>query len=122
LIHFHGTDDQFAPFKGGKGDKSISGTDFYSVDHSIRSRVKANGCKEEPATEALPDKAKDGTKLARKTYSGGKDGAEVVLMVIEGGGHTWPGREPLLKYLGRSTRNISANDAMWEFFEKHSLK
>ena len=43
MIHFHGTDDQFAPFKGGKGEKSISGTDFYSVDHSIRSWVKANG-------------------------------------------------------------------------------
>jgi polyhydroxybutyrate depolymerase len=122
VIHFHGTDDQFAPFKGGKGDKSISGTDFYSVEHSVSAWVKANGCKEEPATVTLPDEAKDGTTVTKKTYGGGKDGAEVVLVLIEGGGHTRPGREPLLKYLGKSTKNVSANDLMWDFFQKHPMK
>jgi polyhydroxybutyrate depolymerase len=122
VIHFHGTDDQFAPFKGGKGEWSLSRTDFYSVDHSLRAWVKANGCKEEPAIEELPDKAKDGTKVTRKTYGGGKDGAEVVLVVIEGGGHTWPGREPGFKLLGKATKNVSANEMMWAFFEKHPMK
>lgn len=121
VIHFHGTDDEFAPFKGGKG-KGVSGTDFYSVDHSIKTWMKANGCKEEPVTVDLPDKAKDGTKVTRKTYGGGKDGAEVVLVVIEGAGHTWPGREPGLKLLGKSTKNVSANEEMWKFFEKHPMK
>jgi polyhydroxybutyrate depolymerase len=46
----------------------------------------------------------------------------VVLIVIEGGGHTWPGRKPPLKILGKSTRNLSANDVMWEFFERHPMK
>ena len=32
-------------------------------------------------------------KVTRKTYGAGRDGAEVVLVVIEGGGHTWPGQE-----------------------------
>jgi polyhydroxybutyrate depolymerase len=122
VIHFHGTDDQFAPFKGGKGQKSLTQTNFYSVDHSIRAWEKANGCNEEPRTEELPDKAKDGTKVTRKTYSGGKDGAEVVLFVIEGAGHTWPGKEPAVKFLGKATKNISANDLMWDFFEKHPMK
>jgi len=57
-----------------------------------------------------------------KTYGSGKDGAEVVLVVIEGGGHTWPGRETKLKLLGKSTKNVSANDVMWEFFVKHPVK
>ena len=83
--------------------------------------MKANGCKEEPATEELPDTAKDGTKVTCQTYSGGKDGAEVVLVVIEGGGHTWPGREGPVKWLGKATKNVSANDLMWEFFQKHPL-
>jgi polyhydroxybutyrate depolymerase len=121
VIHFHGTDDQFAPFKGGKGTKSASGTNFYSVDHTIRAWVKADGCKVEPMTDTFPDKTKDGTKVRRTTYGGGKDGAEVVLIVIAGGGHTWPGHEPGLKYLGKSTRNISANDLMWEFFLRHPM-
>jgi polyhydroxybutyrate depolymerase len=45
VIHFHGTTDQFAPCQGGRGTKSLSQTDFYSVDHSIQAWVKANGCK-----------------------------------------------------------------------------
>lgn len=122
VIHFHGTADENAPFKGGKGEKSISGTDFYSVDHSIQAWVKANGCMEEPAVIRLPDEANDGTTITRKTYGGGKAGAEVVLVVIEGGGHTWPGQEPRLKALGKSTENISANNLMWEFFQKHRMK
>jgi polyhydroxybutyrate depolymerase len=122
VIHFHGTNDQFAPFKGGKGERSISGTDFYSVEHSIHAWVKGNGCKEDPVTVELPDTAKDGTKVTRKTYTGGKDGAEVVLITIEGGGHTWPGREPLVRFLGKATKNVSANDEMWEFFQKHPMK
>jgi polyhydroxybutyrate depolymerase len=121
VIHFHGLDDEFAPFAGGKG-KGVSGTDFFSVEHCIQAWVKANGCKDEPTVEELPDKANDGTKVTHKTYGGGKDGAEVVLVAIEGAGHTWPGREPLLKFLGKSTKNISANEMMWEFFEKHSMK
>jgi polyhydroxybutyrate depolymerase len=55
-------------------------------------------------------------------YDSGCDGAEVVLVVIEGGGHTWPGREPRLRALGASTQDISANDMMWEFFQQHPMK
>src|SRR5262249_48115393 len=95
---------------------------FYSVDRSIRAWVKANGCNEEPATEELRDQVKDGTKVLKKTYGGGKDGAEVVLVVIEGGGHTWPGRPLPERSLGKVTANVSANDLMWEFFEKHPMK
>jgi polyhydroxybutyrate depolymerase len=54
------------------------------------------------------------------TYPNGT-GAGVVLFVIQGGGHTWPGREPRLTYLGKATKNISANDLMWEFFKKHPM-
>jgi len=47
-----------------------------------------------------------------------------VVYEIDGGGHTWPGREfgPELKVLGNSTHDISANDLIWEFFAKHPLK
>lgn len=121
VIHFHGTDDENAPFKGGKG-RGPSGTNFFSVEHSIQAWVKANGCDKVPVVTQFPDTAKDGTSVSRKTYGSGKEGAEVVLIEITGGGHTWPGQEPRLKALGKSTKNISANDLMWEFFEKHPLK
>ena len=47
-----------------------------------------------PVVADMPKKAEDGTTVQRKTYGPGKDGAEVVLFVINGGGHTWPGRDP----------------------------
>jgi polyhydroxybutyrate depolymerase len=61
-------------------------------------------------------------KSTRKTWSGGKDGSEVVLIEIENGGHTWPSNAPIVAMLGKSTKDISANDMMWEFFQKHPMK
>ena len=121
VMHFHGTDDENAPFKGGKG-KGVSGTDFYSVEHSIQAWVKANGCNEEPIVTKQQPKVNDGTTIIRTTYGGGKDGSEVVLIEIVGGGHTWPGGPSRVRFLGKTTMNISANDAMWEFFQKHPMK
>lgn len=120
VMHFHGTADVFIPFAGGKG-KGVSGTTFYSVEHSIRAWVTANHCDAVPIISELPNVARDGTRVIRTTYGGGKDGAEVVLISIEGGGHTWPGRETRFSFLGTSTHNISANDVLWEFFMRHPM-
>ncbi|NJL78823.1 MAG: hypothetical protein HC836_11115 [Richelia sp. RM2_1_2] len=124
VIHFHGTKDEAVPFDGGKGKLDQSGTNFYSVEYSIQSWVKANDCKTQPIVKALPDKTDDGTKVIRKTYGGGKEDSEVVLIEIEGGGHTWPGRKTLpgFEILGKSTKDILANDLMWEFFQKHPMQ
>jgi polyhydroxybutyrate depolymerase len=122
VMHFHGTADEFVAFNGGPGPKSLTATNFYSVPHSIETWVKADGCPPEPAVEKLPDKTDDGMTVTRTTYGPGKDGSEVVLIVIDGGGHTWPGREPRIELLGESTTDISANDLMWEFFQKHPMK
>jgi polyhydroxybutyrate depolymerase len=121
VMHFHGDADEFAPFSGGKG-RGPSGTDFYSVQHSIDAWVEANGCDTTPTVTRLADRQDDGTTVRRVTYGSGKAGAEVVLVVVEGGGHTWPGRDPRIRSLGVSTRDISANDMMWEFFRRHPAK
>ena len=121
VMHFHGDGDEFAPFKGGKG-RGPSGTDFYSVQHSIDAWVAANGCDKTPTTTRLVDRQDDGTTVRLVRYGSGKEGSEVVLVVIEGGGHTWPGKDPRMRSLGVSTRDISANDMMWEFFQQHPMK
>jgi polyhydroxybutyrate depolymerase len=121
VLHFHGTQDEYVPFAGGKGPRSITGLHHLSVEQSIHVWVRANDCGEEPTLETLPERTKDGTTVTRKTYGGGKGGAEVVLVTIEGGGHTWPGRDPGTKVLGRATKNVSANDVMWDFFQRHPM-
>jgi len=125
VMHFHGTTDAYAPFQGGYGKGSFGRkgvTNFRSVEHTIQAWVKHNGCNAAPEVVPLPDKAADGMKCTRKNWSGGRDGSEVVLIEIEGGGHTWPGMKPIVEMLGPSTMDISANDLMWEFFEKHPMK
>lgn len=118
VLHFHGTNDEFVPFRGGKGAKSTSGTIHRSVDDSILPWVKANGCQENPSVDTLSSSG-DELTVIRKTFASGKQDAEVVLVVIQGGGHTWPGKKPSSALLGESALNISANDLMWEFFQQH---
>lgn len=120
VIHFHGSADKNLPIHGGYG-RGLSGTNFYSVENSIRKWVKVNGCRQEPIVDTIPDRALDGTTIVRKSYGECKEGAEVMLVIIEGGGHTWPGQQPSTKILGKSTKNISANDLMWDFFMRHPI-
>jgi polyhydroxybutyrate depolymerase len=121
VLHFHGTKDGLVLF-GGPDERIPENLKFLSVDASIRAWAEADGCPETPAVFEVPDLVEDGTRVLRKSYGPGRGGAEVILYIIEGGGHTWPGREPRIPYLGRSTRDIAANDLIWEFFQKHALK
>jgi polyhydroxybutyrate depolymerase len=80
-----------------------------------------NGCEVEPVTDVL---TKDDAmmKVTRSMHRGGRDGAEVGLITIEGGGHTWPGQKSPVGFIGKSTSDISANELIWEFFTRHPMK
>jgi polyhydroxybutyrate depolymerase len=120
IMHFHGRQDSIVPI-GGPGGDTPAFVRFKSVDETIRLWAKLNRCAQQPMIEDLPDTVADGTRVKRHHYPAGPDGAEVVLYVIEGAGHTWPGQKSPLALFGKSTADISANDLMWEFFKKHSL-
>jgi polyhydroxybutyrate depolymerase len=119
VLHIHGTLDEYAPFEGGAGPRSVFGASLPSIPDTIAAWVRADDCSGAPTTVSLPDAVGDGTRIVRTSYGPGRDGSEVVLILVEGGGHTWPGRPPLPLSLGKSTGNLDANDAIWDFFEKH---
>ncbi len=121
VIHFHGTDDKLVPYNGPDGLAKRLAL-FQSVDETMQTWAKIDGCPATPVTTDLPDKANDGTTVTRKTWGPGKNGAEVVLYTIDGGGHTWPGQTRAFQFLGKSTKDISANDLIWEFFLKHPME
>jgi polyhydroxybutyrate depolymerase len=121
VMHFHGTADKIVP-PDGPGETTPRNLHFKSVDDSVRTWARIDGCPDEPAVTELPDTHDDGTRVTRKVFGPGTDGAEVVLFLIEGGGHTWPGQKSPLALIGKSTADISANDLIWEFFKKYSLK
>jgi polyhydroxybutyrate depolymerase len=55
-------------------------------------------------------------------YPGCDGAADLQIVSIEGGGHTWPGGNPTLDFfLGKTSRDINANDVMWTFFQAHPL-
>jgi polyhydroxybutyrate depolymerase len=121
VIHFHGTADRIVPF-GGPNPNGPRLLKFKSVEQTIKTWCDIDGCPAEPRTTEFPDTAHDGTSAVQKVYGPGKQGAEVVLIQVEGGGHTWPGRQPPVRFIGKSTMNISANDLIWDFFCKHPMK
>jgi polyhydroxybutyrate depolymerase len=94
-----------------------------SVDESIRFWVTRNKCSTTPVVAEEPDRdPKDGTRVTRKEYSDGMEGTEVTLYSVDGGGHTWPGGFQYLPVwlIGKTSRDIDANEVIWEFFKKHS--
>jgi polyhydroxybutyrate depolymerase len=121
VLQIHGTRDRLVPFEG-PGEKPPAGMTFRSVPDSIRAWVVANGCPETPEITQLPDLANDGMTVRRERYAPGREGSEVVLYRVEGGGHTWPGRQAIGGLLGKSTRDIDANDLIWAFFQRHPLR
>jgi polyhydroxybutyrate depolymerase len=122
VLHFHGTKDGLCLY-GGPDERIPKNIKFLSVDDSVRAWARVNGCPETPAVAELPDAdGDDGTTVKRTVYGPGKGGSEVILYAIEGGGHTWPGRKPHMPFLGNSTKDISANDLIWEFFRKHPIE
>ncbi|MEO5336001.1 MAG: prolyl oligopeptidase family serine peptidase [Magnetospirillum sp. WYHS-4] len=120
VLHFHGTADEYAPYKGGKGGRSGLGHAHRPVAETVATWVKVNGAEPFVVSVALADHDRnDGTRVVRHEHAAGKAGVEVVLYEIQGGGHTWPGRARREALLGATSMDVSANDAIWEFFSRH---
>jgi polyhydroxybutyrate depolymerase len=123
IQHWHGTADEYAPYYGGRGVKSLTGVNFPSVDQTIAQWVRANRCQEPPHREPLPDYDDGPMRVVRTTWSprDGDTGAEIELFTIERGGHTWPGRKPAWEMLGPWIATIDASERIWRFFARHRL-
>jgi polyhydroxybutyrate depolymerase len=120
IIMFHGLADRIVPFDGPRAAQ-VPTIRFRSVGETLSAWISADGCANEPTVIDFPDIAHDGTKVTRKTWGNGKGASEVVLIEIAGGGHTWPGIKPPARFIGKTTYNISADDLMWDFFQRHPL-
>jgi polyhydroxybutyrate depolymerase len=120
IIHFHGTDDQYVPFEGGRGSRGVTRNSYMPVEETIKVWVRINQAMPIPKVEELPALHKDGTRVVRYTYRTKQDEQNIVLYKVIGGGHTWPGQPHARLLLGRTTTEISANDLMWEFFRGHA--
>ncbi len=126
VMYIQGSKDPLVPIGGGKvgfargirdRGKSVSLADAAQFWRTEDQTAAA------PAVENLPDRVDDGTHVRREVWSGGKDGTEVVVYTIDGGGHTWPdGPQYLPKLIvGIASQNLDATSTIWDFFRAHSL-
>jgi polyhydroxybutyrate depolymerase len=119
VMMIHGTEDSLVPFAGGGRRRQV----LLSVPDTARHWARVADCADGPVVSYLPDVAHDGTRVRCEVYSGGQEGAEVVLYVIEGGGHTWPGGIAYLPehIIGRTSRQMDASAVIWGFFQRHCI-
>lgn len=115
VIAFHGTADPVVPYHGGAswiGSTLV----FPDVEDWMATWARRNRCRPDPFDSSV---ARDAT---RREYRDCADDADVVLFTLRGGGHTWPGGEPLPEwFLGPTNRSVDATREMWTFFEEHPL-
>ncbi len=123
VLIIEGSSDPFVPWQGGAVAGGAGGRgNALSAADTVTFWVRLDGCSTTPTSETLPDTApSDGTPVKRDAYGGGRDGTEVELYTVEGGGHAWPGGWAYLgqRVIGRTSRDIDASTIILDFFAAH---
>lgn len=123
LIAFHGTADPISPYEGGvisfpvlDGLISTNPTPLTvpPVESWLAAWAERNGCQETGELQGVT------AGVIAKRYSGCREGAEVRLYIVDGGGHIWPGGGELpAGVFGPASQAINASQVIWDFFEIH---
>ena len=113
---YNGTADPLVPYGGGQvaKDRGLA----TSTDDTVAAWKKTDGCTTPAATEDL-DPVDDGTSVHRFSWSCGS--TAVMLVRVDGGGHTWPGRAQYLpkSMIGPASQDLDATADEWAFFAAH---
>jgi polyhydroxybutyrate depolymerase len=115
-----GTDDKLVPYNGGNVARNRG--KVIGTDEAVAHWTKANKTDKEPVTGALPDSDKrDGCTVETFLWKNGKNNSEVKLFKLNGGGHTWAGKNSkLVRFLvGNVCNDFDATEVIWEFFKAH---
>jgi len=110
VVAFHGARDPIDPFDG-HGKPQIR---QISVDDAARQWGVFNGCNSRSIDRSHPN-------VVITRYEDCVNNADVVLVKLENGGHTWPGSNFIYdtKTVGCTAHEIQATDFSWHFFLQH---
>jgi polyhydroxybutyrate depolymerase len=115
VLLVHGTADQVVAFDGKAGA-------YYSAHASFDYWLTVNGAAAAaPLRRTFDSDPGDGTAASAIEQRNGAH--STALVTVRDGGHTWPGADAFNVGLpiGKTSRDIDANELMWEFFGKHQL-
>lgn len=112
IIAMHGTADPIVPFGSAQ-------------QNDIQTWVRRDACPTQPTSSQMPDvDPKDGTRTRVDVFAPCASGTEVAFYTIEGGGHEWPGGEPISRFVnhGNTPRDFDAAAVIWDFFRTHARR
>lgn len=111
-IIFHGTADPIVPFEGGPSESFD--VPFPNITEWVQDMAAKNGCERIPKT--IPTQG----EVSGYHFTDCDQNADVDFYIIDGGGHSWPGGDPLPKWIvGHTSDDINATLTMWIFFIAH---
>ena len=120
-LAIHGTDDPVVPFAAGgrslllsdprtpRGLRTLLAS---SIADKFSAAAASAGC------GTAPTETRTSPSVLRRTFPGCPPGADHELVIVEGGGHTWPGA-PIPaggELMGTTSTEFSATELAWEFF------
>lgn len=120
VLESHGTADPVVPYDGGPMQGRGGASNIIGASAMSSRWREVDRCGGAPIEDVLPSTG-DGTAVHRFTAAGCADGTDVVLLRIDGGGHTWPSGSFALPTgsVGATTDVFNASLGSAQFFAAH---
>jgi polyhydroxybutyrate depolymerase len=124
LLMINSRRDKFVPFQGGVSRRGKGG-EILSIPDTFEYWRQKSNCHREAAWDLTSSsqffRGQTG-EIEVTRYVNQEGGAEVVLIVLANGGHTWPGGFQQPRWLvGETSQDIDASQLIWAFFQGHRL-
>jgi polyhydroxybutyrate depolymerase len=115
VLHIHGTADGNWPFEGGTLGRLANDARVTGAEATIADWATTLGCGDF-VEQAIADAADDGMTSSRRDAECAS-GQHVTMVVVDGGGHTWPQGHQFapVASVGGTTQDFNANELIWEF-------
>jgi polyhydroxybutyrate depolymerase len=127
IMIINGTEDPLVPWKDGErviNERFGKGGNFLTVLEVVEFWVRKNECNSTLAVKRLGEDGSAGSQVVKFHYRNDAADVDVIHLVIEGGGHSWPGatKSRLNKRdAGNANMEINASEEIWNFFNQYAL-
>ncbi|MBI1270709.1 prolyl oligopeptidase family serine peptidase [bacterium] len=127
VLYILGTEDPLVPYNGGEvGGKVLKKKRgvVLPAEEALRYWLSNNGIAQVKPTKRHLNCVGSDMSIEIREFSDGDESRDVSFYKIIGGGHTWPqGWQYLPEWIvGKTNRQINANEVIWDFFSRHRLK
>ena len=122
LLMINGTSDPVVRYRGGSVKDTAVTT--LPVQTTAQNWAGLDQCTLKPSHTTVASRDKTGMPILVDTYGGCREGSEVTLYTVEGGGNTWPSGNEVrpVKQFGKTSMDLDASEIIWKFFSAHPMQ